>query len=338
MRRIMFGLAAVLLAIASLSTAASARAQDLTVDLPIVAFTCPSDPGDVSLARGNIPAECEEVAGVAFTVRAEDGSVLGTCTTDASGSCRVTVPAPDGPTPVLVVEDVETVPAGYVPRENPVESFIGVPEAEAVVINLPADQPPSETIGLIIDKVNCPSAADFEAGRENCELGVGVTFEVTTAEGEVLGTCTTEAMTIQTEEVAACIVLVPRGATVVVTEDLSTAPTGYAPMENPQTVTVRGDYPTPPDYTPRAVFVNLLVVGEEPPTDGEEPPVEDVPADEDSDGDDDTATVPNTVALPNTGVGPMASAADADRLVLLSAALALVFGALAASTRRRLPR
>ncbi len=320
MRRITLGVLAALLVIASLS-ARSASAQGLTVDLPIVAFTCPSDPGDVSLARGNIPAECEEVAGVAFTVRAEDGTVLGTCTTDASGTCRVTVPAPDGPTPVLVVEDVETVPAGYVPRENPVESFIGVPEAGALVINLPEDEAASETIGLIIDKVNCSSAAVFEAGRAGCELGVGVTFEVATTEGEVLGTCTTEAMTIQTEEVAACIILVPRGATVVVTEDLSTAPTGYAPMENPKTVTIRGDNPTPPDYTPRAVFVNLLVVGNE-------PPAEEVPADEDSDGDDDT------VALPNTGTGFMAAPKDAGGSGLMIGILALAFGAVAAGARQ----
>lgn len=235
-------------------------AQELTVDLPIVKFTCPFDPGDVSLAADNIPAECTEVAGVAFTVRDEAGTIIGTCTTDASGSCIVTVPAPDGPTPVLVVEDVTTAPAGFVPRANPVEAFIGVPEAAALFINIPTEEAQPDTIGLGIQKFNCPSSAAFEDGYANCELGPGVTFEVATADGDSLGTCTTEISVVQTMEVAICYVPdVPFDTPLVITEDTSTGPEEYVPLENPQTMTIQRPAPDAQDFTPGVTFVNVPV-------------------------------------------------------------------------------
>lgn len=253
-----FLIMAVVLGAALIATSVGVAAQELTVDLPIVKLNCPYDPGDVSLSAGNIPDECTEVAGVAFAVRDEAGDVIGECTTDASGTCRITVVAPEGPTRVFVVEDVTTATPGFVPRANPVEAFIGVPEAAALVINIPTEEAQADTIGLGIRKFNCPSAADFEAGSGSCELGAGVSFEVATADGETLGTCTTEIAVVQTTEVAICYVVdVPFDTPLVITEDVSTGPAGYVPLENPQTMTIQRPELEGQDFAPSVNFVNV---------------------------------------------------------------------------------
>ncbi len=122
---------------------------------------------------------------------------------------------------------------------------------------------------LPIIKVNCtelPRAEPEEigismafgtAGMEVCDPGVGVAFTVTdAATGEVLGTCVTQ-LYAAGAPTAGCTVGVPYGTTVVVTEDVSTAPGGYLPRLNPQEVQ------TPPQpitdgIPPSAGFLNLL--------------------------------------------------------------------------------
>lgn len=157
------------------------------------------------------------------------------------------------------------------------------------------DTPDDDTIALGIQKYNCPTAAAFDAGSANCELGGGVTFEVATVDGEVLGTCTTEIGVVRTSEVAYCYVMgLPFDTELVITEDLSTGPAGYVPLENPKVMTIERPAPDAADFTPTAVFVNVLA-----------------DADTDEGNGDETATdgegeAGEAVTLPNTGSGTAA--------------------------------
>jgi hypothetical protein len=114
------------------------------IDFTIGKFTCPTDPGNVSLAAGNIPDECDPSAGVAFTVAMTDGTEIGSCTTDSSGICKVQVP---NEATVTATEDVSTAPAGYAPRENPITTQAVTEFAGALFINLPTTQPPVVGVG-----------------------------------------------------------------------------------------------------------------------------------------------------------------------------------------------
>ena len=124
----------------------SGVAAQETISLAIAKFTCPTDPGRVSLPAGNIPAECDPVAGVVFTAAAADGTDLGSCTTNADGLCRLDVPSGAD---VVVTEDVSTGPAGYRPRENPVRTRAVTEFANALFINLPeVTAPPTTGTGV----------------------------------------------------------------------------------------------------------------------------------------------------------------------------------------------
>ncbi|HEV2127406.1 MAG TPA: excalibur calcium-binding domain-containing protein, partial [Thermomicrobiales bacterium] len=159
-----------------------------------------------------------------------------------------------------------------------------------------------QTSALLINKHTCPSLEAAQAEVPRCELGdAGIRFEVMTTDGAEVGACVTEVVTIQTVERAACWVEnVPLG-TVVVTEDVSTLPPGTAPLTESQTVTVRDPSTQGPDYINTAVFYNVPVVGEEPPTDG------DPDGGGNTDGEvegGDTGT--GVVQLPDTGTGNVA--------------------------------
>lgn len=114
-----------------LITSVSAQ-QEIT--FRIAKFTCSQDPGRVSLAAGNIPDYCTPESGVAFEVTGEDGSVIGSCTTDATGLCSLSVP---NEATVTVTEDETTGPVGYAPRENPITTQAVTEFAGALFINLP---------------------------------------------------------------------------------------------------------------------------------------------------------------------------------------------------------
>lgn len=104
---------------------------------------------------------------------------------------------------------------------------------------------------FVISAVACESAPT--ATSAECQPKVGASFEVATQDGEVLGTCTTEAVEFPTGTGAVCEVTVPFGITVVVTEDISTIPAGYAPLENPQTAE------TPPSRAGGGVSAEYLL-------------------------------------------------------------------------------
>jgi hypothetical protein len=100
-------------------------AQDQMIDFTIGKFTCPTDPGSVSLAAGNIPDECDPTAGVSFTVAMDDGTEIGSCTTDDSG---------------------------FEPRENPISTQAVTEFAGALFINLPVTQPPVVGVGTTAER------------------------------------------------------------------------------------------------------------------------------------------------------------------------------------------
>jgi hypothetical protein len=124
------------------------------IDFTIGKFTCPTDPGNVSLAAGNIPDECDPSAGVSFTVALTDGTEIGSCTTDDSGICKVQVP---NEAMVTATEDVSTAPAGSTPRENPITTQAVTEFAGALFINLPVTQPPDVGIGTTAEQAGSDS-------------------------------------------------------------------------------------------------------------------------------------------------------------------------------------
>ena len=131
---------------AALAPPAAAQDAPATITFRISKYSCPTDPGRVSPAVGNIPEECDPVGGVTFTVALEDGTVVGTCTTDATGLCQLQAP---NEATVVVTEDVSTVPAGYRPRENPITTRVVTEFAGALFINLPqVTTPPKTGVGF----------------------------------------------------------------------------------------------------------------------------------------------------------------------------------------------
>ena len=134
----------VVAALLGLAATAPAAAQEppATIDFRIAKFDCPTDPGNVSVAGGNIPQACDPAAGVTFTVAAPDGTVLATCVTAANGFCRVAVP---NEADVVVTEDVSTATPGFLPRQNPIATRAVTEFAGALFINLPQVTTPPKT-------------------------------------------------------------------------------------------------------------------------------------------------------------------------------------------------
>jgi hypothetical protein len=90
---------------------------------------------------GTLPAGCEQFAGVTVTVAAADGTVLGSCVTQATEPCYVNVPI--GAT-VYATEDLTAVPEGYVPlnSETIEQEIPAFSEAWTLFINV-RSQPPT---------------------------------------------------------------------------------------------------------------------------------------------------------------------------------------------------
>lgn len=165
-----------------------------------------------------------------------------------------------------------------------------------------------EEIDFRINKIDCPSdpgqvspaAGNFPP--EGCTAASGVSFTVALEDGTEVATCTTD-------DSGMCIVSAPNEATVVVTEDVSTATDGYAPRENPITTQVVTEFAG-------AVFVNVL----------------ETPADTGDDGG--TGTDGGSATLPDTGTGAATGVGSSIPLYGMLAFLAMAAGAVA--LRRRL--
>jgi uncharacterized protein YgiM (DUF1202 family) len=99
----------------------------------VSAYTCQTDPVDVSVAPGNIPGDCSPTTGVWFTVATDVGASSGGCTTDGTGQCGVMVPHN---ATVTVTEDTTTL-VDVAPRANPIVSQAVSEPASVTFINLP---------------------------------------------------------------------------------------------------------------------------------------------------------------------------------------------------------
>lgn len=139
--RIVRVFALIAIALASLGMAATS-AQDVPteIDFTIASFTCTSDPGQVSMAAGNIPDTCTPDVGAVASVALQDGTAVGSCTTDASGICKLQAP---NEATVVVTLDAATLASGATPRENPVTTQVVTEFAGAIFINLPAAPAPT---------------------------------------------------------------------------------------------------------------------------------------------------------------------------------------------------
>jgi hypothetical protein len=182
------------------------------------------------------------------------------------------------------------------------------------------------TFDMPIFKINCTVSRDqfpqvpiFLAPTDVCDPGPGIVFVVTDADtGELIGSCESVIADLPDPVFAYCIVPVPYSSTVIVTEDISTAPAGYLPDQNDIFLVIPDGPPT--GEWGGAYFINFLQTEEpavEEPT-GEEPDVE----------------IP-TIQLPNTGAGTTANSAESTGQLALIAAL---LGATAFSYRRRMRR
>ncbi len=108
-------------------------------------------------------------------------------------------------------------------------------------------------LGIVV--ANCerePTSFPFQGG--DCAPAEGTVIVVTTLEGALVGTCIAKA-TEPTAIIGFCSILVPLGGSVIVSEEESTIPAGYAPTNNPQTF----DVPTGPsvDVDGGPIFLNL---------------------------------------------------------------------------------
>lgn len=169
-------LIALLTVFGAMSTAVSAQ-QEIT--FTINTFTCSQDPGDVSVAAGNIPDYCTPTSGVSFSVAAQDGTVIGTCTTDANGVCSLQVP---NEATVTVTEDESTGPAGNVPRENPITTQAVTEFAGALFIHIPAAAPQPTAV---------PSLPETGTGSGNGAPPIGIWLIALLAVSLLAGSLTT---------------------------------------------------------------------------------------------------------------------------------------------------
>lgn len=106
-----------------------------TSPMPVFVAKCPTDPG--GFAQGDLPAQCDTVAGVRVVAYPTAGGpdYADECVTDANGGCKVDVPVQ---VPLTVEIDTTSLPAGYIPLVNPVNTLNFTEFAEARVILVPA--------------------------------------------------------------------------------------------------------------------------------------------------------------------------------------------------------
>jgi hypothetical protein len=133
-----------------------ARAQEQS-GFPVIVLACGEDPGDIHIPMEGFPPEgCLFVLGVTVLATAEDGSTLGSCTTDRGGGCSLPVP-PNGS--AMLTQDRGTLPAGYASRVDPLLVGNHADFSTGVVVNLPVT--PSDGVAdrgasLAIHAAECP--------------------------------------------------------------------------------------------------------------------------------------------------------------------------------------
>lgn len=193
--------------------------------------------------------------GAHFVVTSEQGDFIGECTVEPTQryGCVVDVPSDRIS---LVWEDLDSIPDGLIPLKNPIvfdpmtyetgphnigASFQNVPDdgtvttdtsissaGSAAPMPTPTNKPSADTAGTKSLEIQSQSCSNAE-GR--CWSEVGTRFTVTTEDGESLGECTIEQSS--DPKPTPCTIPVPVGTVVIVTEDVSTITSGFAPVSNP---------------------------------------------------------------------------------------------------------
>ncbi|HEV2107313.1 MAG TPA: hypothetical protein VGR16_03555 [Thermomicrobiales bacterium] len=190
-----------------------------------------------------------------------------------------------------------------------------------------AAQETDETIEYLVTAILCPEGIDAP-----CDPAVGVVISATTPDGEALGTCTTEEMTIQDSVSGRCFIELPLGAEVVLAEDPATLPAGYVPQDSPKTIIAEIDPDCEADCIAGTGFVNVLQA--EPTATAE--PTQGLPtatAEPARQTETPDSTGGGAVALPDTGAGSAQMGVPTrTALVLLLSISALLLGGMA--TRR----
>ena len=136
--------------------------EAVIVAYPVTAYLCDTDPGDYNPNRGDVlGGGCVLADGITFSVaQSSDGTVYGSCTTIAG---RCTVDAPQSLTdPLVITEDVSTVPAGYAPRANPLTDINFSEFAGAIFFNIrtggtPASEAPKPSTGGTTTEPSTPA-------------------------------------------------------------------------------------------------------------------------------------------------------------------------------------
>lgn len=225
----------------------NAQSQDVT--LSISSTNCPAEtvaalgeqaPGQALGLDGCLPA-----IGVAFTVDNSDGERLGQCTTQtanpngSTSSCKVaSIPSTST---VIVTQDPTSLESGIIPdTNNPITYDLNTLGSDSVGFEFvntdeSLSAPETETLAYPVTAYLCDTdPGDYSpnggpALGGGCEPVADVSFSVALeADGSEVGTCSTA-------NDGTCTVNAPYGARVIVTEDETTVPAGYAVRENPQT-------------------------------------------------------------------------------------------------------
>ncbi|HEV2108872.1 MAG TPA: hypothetical protein VGR16_11460, partial [Thermomicrobiales bacterium] len=154
----------------------------------------------VAIGMGPVPADCEEAAGIAFTVTTADGVAVGSCITEDFGGCTVQVPLG---TTIVVTEDVSTLPAGYAPKENPQTRQTPPPPgaagefiAEFINVARDAELPAAGDAGSVtIYKAVCPAGYMDDTYFDDCydSSEAGIEFAVSNIKSDFSANGTTDA-------------------------------------------------------------------------------------------------------------------------------------------------
>ena len=137
----------------------SAQEEPTEIDFTIASFSCTSDPGQVSLAAGNIPDSCTPDSGAVANVALQDGTDVGSCTTDATGICKLQAP---NEASVVVTLDTTTLAGSVAPRENPISTQVVTEFAGALFINLPTAPAPTAVPSELPDTGTGPESRSSE--------------------------------------------------------------------------------------------------------------------------------------------------------------------------------
>jgi hypothetical protein len=125
-----------------------------------------------------------------------------------------------------------------------------------------AAQPSPTSWGLTVSVNLCDENPIVVGEAANCEPAAGIVVDVSYSDGSYIGSCTTELTdTPYGTQMSYCAVEgVPLNATLVITQDSSTIPDGYSPINDAQTLVVGDLIPGGGDQS-TITFINIKTDG-----------------------------------------------------------------------------